>query len=111
MLGAALAMLARFRLWPRTRSNADPAPKSEVGQRQENQQDRIAQGVKSGQLTAGETAHLEKNEARINNEVRNDRAANGGKLTAAGKGAGQSSAEPPVAPDLPRQAQRPRNSK
>ena len=56
-------------------------PKSEVGKREENQQDRIAQGVKSGQLTAGETAHLEKNESRINNEVRNDRAANGGKLT------------------------------
>ncbi|HEY1925514.1 MAG TPA: hypothetical protein VGG58_09680, partial [Candidatus Acidoferrum sp.] len=32
----------------------------EVGQRKENQQDRIAQGVKSGQLTAGETAKLEK---------------------------------------------------
>lgn len=57
-------------------------PKSEVGKRAENQQDRIAQGIKSGQLTAGEAAHLEKNEARINNEVRNDRAANGGKLTA-----------------------------
>ncbi len=48
-------------------------PKSEVGQRQENQQDRIAQGVKSGQLTAGETAHLENNQAKINQEVRSDR--------------------------------------
>lgn len=57
-------------------------PKSEVGKRAENQQDRIAQGIKSGQLTAGETAHLEGNEAKINKEVRNDRAANGGKLTA-----------------------------
>jgi hypothetical protein len=57
-------------------------PKSEVGKREENQQDRIAQGIKSGQLTAGETAHIEKNESKINNEVRNDRAANGGKLTA-----------------------------
>ena len=57
-------------------------PKSEVGKRAEKQQDRIAQGVKSGQLTAGEAAHLEKNEARIHNEVRADRAANGGKLTA-----------------------------
>ena len=56
-------------------------PKSEVGKRAENQQDRIAQGIKSGQLTAGETAHLESNEAKINKEVRNDRAANGGKLT------------------------------
>jgi hypothetical protein len=56
-------------------------PKSEVGKRAENQQDRIGQGVKSGQLTSGEAAHLEKNEARVNREVRNDRAANGGKLT------------------------------
>jgi hypothetical protein len=56
-------------------------PKSEVGKREENQQDRIAQGVKSGQLTSGEAARLENNQTRINNEVRNDRAANGGKLT------------------------------
>jgi hypothetical protein len=56
-------------------------PKSEVGKRAENQQDRIAQGVKSEQLTAGETANLENKEARINKEVRNDRKANGGKLT------------------------------
>jgi hypothetical protein len=58
-------------------------PKTEVGKRQENQQDRIAQGVKSGQLTAGEAAHLEKREAAINKEVKYDRAANGGKLTPA----------------------------
>ena len=56
-------------------------PKSEVGKRAENQQDGIAQGVKSGQLTAGEAAHLENNEAKINQEVRSDRQANGGKLT------------------------------
>jgi hypothetical protein len=58
-------------------------PKTEVGQRQRNQQERIAQGVKSGQLTAGETAHLEGRESAINKEVRNDRAANGGHLTPA----------------------------
>jgi hypothetical protein len=58
-------------------------PTTEVGKRAENQQDRIAQGVKSGQLTAGEAAHLENNDARINREVKADRAANGGKLTAA----------------------------
>ena len=56
-------------------------PKSEVGKRAENQQDRIAQGIKSGQLTAGEAANLEHKEAGINREVRTDRAANGGKLT------------------------------
>ena len=30
----------------------------EIQKRKENQQDRIAQGVKSGELTAGETANL-----------------------------------------------------
>jgi hypothetical protein len=66
-----------------------PAPalekKPTIEQRKENQQDRIANGVKSGQLTAGETANLEKKEAAINKETRTDRAANGGKLTAAEK--------------------------
>ena len=66
-------------------ATTDPQPKTEVGQRKENQQDRIAQGVKSGQLTAGETANLETKEAAINGETRADRAANGGKLTAAEK--------------------------
>ena len=58
-------------------------PKTEVGKRQENQQDRIAQGIKSGQLTPRETAHLEGRESAINKEVKNDRAANGGTLTPA----------------------------
>src|SRR5229473_1173887 len=61
--------------------NADPS----VAQRKENQQDRIANGVKSGQLTPGETANLENKEAAINKETRTDRAANGGKLTSAEK--------------------------
>src|SRR5713101_6528855 len=60
-------------------------PKPTVAQRKENQQDRIAQGVKSGQLTAGETANLETKEADINGETKAFRAANGGKLTGAEK--------------------------
>ena len=56
-------------------------PKSEVGERQEKQQDRIAQGIKSGQLTPSEAAHLERREGAINKEVKTERAANGGKLT------------------------------
>jgi hypothetical protein len=62
-----------------------PATKPTIAQRKENQQDRIANGVKSGQLTAGETSKLETKEAAINGETRADRAANGGKLTAAEK--------------------------
>jgi len=64
-----------------TQSPSDPS----IAQRKENQQDRIANGIKSGQLTAGETSHLETKEAAINGETRADRAANGGKLTAAEK--------------------------
>jgi hypothetical protein len=56
-----------------------------IAARKENQQDRIAQGVKSGQLTAHETAKLETKESRLNKETRTDRAANGGRLTAAEK--------------------------
>ena len=61
------------------------AQTSEVGKRAENQQDRIAQGVKSGQLTAGETSRLETKEAAVNRETRADRAGDGGKLTPAEK--------------------------
>lgn len=56
-------------------------PKSEVGQRQRNQQERIAQGIKSGQLTAGEATHAERREAAVNHEIARDRAGNGGTLT------------------------------
>lgn len=56
-------------------------PKTEVGQRQRNQQERVAQGIKSGQMTAGEASHMEGREAAVNHEIHNDRAANGGKLT------------------------------
>jgi hypothetical protein len=68
-------------------STPAPAQKPDptIGQRKENQQDRIANGVKSGQLTAGETSKLETKEAAINGETRADRAANGGKLTPAEK--------------------------
>jgi len=58
---------------------------NKVNQRRENQQDRIAQGAKSGQLTAGETAKLEKQQQHINRQVAKDRKANGGTLTASEK--------------------------
>ncbi|HEY2459704.1 MAG TPA: hypothetical protein VGI16_02810 [Candidatus Acidoferrum sp.] len=54
---------------------------SRVNGREGNQQQRIGNGVKSGQLTPGETKHLENRESNIHKEVHNDRAANGGKLT------------------------------
>jgi hypothetical protein len=48
-------------------------PAQEIKKRQENQQDRIAQGVGSGELTPAETARLEKREARLNQKIRKDR--------------------------------------
>jgi hypothetical protein len=62
-------------------------PPGTVGQRKANQQARIAQGVKSGQLTAHETSNLEAREASVNREERKMRAADGGKLTAADRAA------------------------
>ena len=59
---------------------AQPA-EGRIQKRKETQQDRIAQGVSSGQLTAGETANLEHKEAKVNREVRKDRKANSGTLT------------------------------
>ncbi len=56
-----------------------------VNQRRENQQDRVAQGIASGQLTPGETARIERQEAGVNRQIRQDRLANGGTLTTAEK--------------------------
>lgn len=54
---------------------------NEVGKRRENQQDRIANGIRNGSMTAGEAARTENREQGINQQVHADRAANGGKLT------------------------------
>jgi hypothetical protein len=58
---------------------------AEIQQRKDNQQERIANGVKSGQLTPGETRNLESKEAGLNREERNMRAQDNGRLTAADK--------------------------
>ncbi len=56
-------------------------PKSEVGQRQRLQQERIGQGIENGSLTSKEAGHLETREAGVNKEVSGMRQENGGKLT------------------------------
>jgi hypothetical protein len=56
-----------------------------IGYREKMQQKRIAQGVASGQLTPRETVKLEKQEGRLNYEVRDFREDNGGTLTPAEK--------------------------
>jgi hypothetical protein len=55
---------------------------NEINERQRNQQKRIGEGVENGSLTPAETARLEKQEGAIHHEVKTERQANGGKLTA-----------------------------
>jgi hypothetical protein len=57
------------------------AQSSEVNDREKAQQERIAKGVKDGQLNATETQKIEHKEAGIKKQIAADRAANGGKLT------------------------------
>jgi hypothetical protein len=52
-----------------------------VYQREHNQQARIGQGLRSGSLTPGETAHLERQESGVRHEIARDRFDNGGHLT------------------------------
>jgi hypothetical protein len=61
--------------------SSDPATRE--GKRAERQQDRIGNGVKDGQLSASQASKLEEKEADIHQEVKADRAANGGTLTSA----------------------------
>lgn len=56
LFSTALAFLAL----PAVAQNSATSTAQTIQQRKENQQDRIAQGVKSGELTAGETTNLEK---------------------------------------------------
>jgi hypothetical protein len=52
-----------------------------VNQREANQEGRIAQGERSGQMTSGEAARADRTQSNIDNQVHNDRVDNGGKLT------------------------------
>src|SRR5580700_942925 len=54
---------------------------NEVNKREQNQQDRIANGVKNGSMTPGQAAHVEKQEQHIENQEKADMAAHNGHLT------------------------------
>ena len=54
---------------------------NQVNQRETNQQRRIANGVKNGQLTPRQTAHLERGEQRLQNNEKKDMAKDNGHLT------------------------------
>jgi len=45
---------------------------AQIRQRQENQQDRIGEGIENGSLTPKEASRLERQEARLNKEIRHD---------------------------------------
>jgi len=49
--------------------------------REANQDQRVANGLRTGQMTSGEAARADKTQSRIDQQVHNDRAANGGRLT------------------------------
>lgn len=50
--------------------------------REASQDQRIANGLKSGQMTSGEAARADQRQATVDNQVRRDRQGNGGTLTA-----------------------------
>jgi len=54
---------------------------NQVNRRETNQQKRIGNGIKNGQLTPRQAAHLEKGERRLQNNEKRDMAANNGRLT------------------------------
>jgi len=56
---------------------------NEVNQREQNQQDRIANGLKGGTLNAKQASNLEKREASVQNREQKDMAKNNGHLTKA----------------------------
>ena len=54
---------------------------NEVNGREQNQQDRIANGVKNGTMSPGQAAHVERQEQHIDNQEKADMAAHNGHLT------------------------------
>src|SRR5580693_8207505 len=83
-LSTALAFLA-LPVVAQSAAPSTPVTGESIQDRKENQQDRIANGAKSGELTAGETANLEKKEATVKQEERDMRKLDNGKLTTADK--------------------------
>lgn len=81
VLSSAL-LVAPFALFAQT-TTATPPTGKQIAERKTDQQERIGQGVKSGQLNAREAGRLEHQEAGINKEERGMRAQDNGHLTKA----------------------------
>ena len=69
--------------------NGNTVAPNEVDNREANQQQRTANGLRSGQMTSGEAARTNRNQAALAQQVHNERTANGGALTQAGEAAGK----------------------
>jgi hypothetical protein len=54
---------------------------NQINQREQNQQNRIANGIKNDKLTPGQAANLEKGEQRLQNNEKKDMAKDNGHLT------------------------------
>jgi len=61
--------------------NANTVKPNEVDNREANQQQRTANGLRSGEMTSGEAARTNENQSRVAQQVHNERTANGGALT------------------------------
>ena len=61
--------------------NGNTVAPNEVDNREANQQQRTANGLRSGQMTSGEAARTNQRQANVDQQVRNERSANGGALT------------------------------
>ncbi|MGA8491331.1 MAG: hypothetical protein WB711_12965 [Terriglobales bacterium] len=81
-VGSAIAQTATSGAGPGVVDPGHPRV-NQVNGREANQQNRIANGVKSGSLSPGETSNLEKREASVQNREKRDVAAHNGHLTKA----------------------------
>jgi hypothetical protein len=61
--------------------NGNTVTPNEVDNREANQQQRTAEGLRSGQMTSGEAARTNENQAAVAQQVHDERTANGGALT------------------------------
>jgi hypothetical protein len=79
---AITALLTATGFAQRATTTETPKKPLTIQHRKHNQQARIRQGVKSGELSRHETRNLEKKERALNQEERDMRKMNNGKLTA-----------------------------
>jgi hypothetical protein len=71
----------RSQLYSQNHGRPEVAARESVNGRAFNQQGRIAQGVRTGQMSQGEAMRDEQRQQRIDNSVRQDRMENGGRMT------------------------------